>query len=1134
MPQRCFSLVKTFCVIAGLTLVVATGGVFAQNIIGGAISGTITDSSGAVIPGATVTATNEATGVSTTATSGGNGFYSIEQMASGVYTVTVSKTGFEVDVTRGLQIDPGMRGSNNVVLRPGSTSTQVTVTASPVQVNTETGESGGTITAKQINNLLLNGRNFLSLASMVPGVININGGDAIGTGGINFVSTLIINGGSAEYQNYTIDGATVNDIGSLSALNVLPIVDGISEMRVLKDNYSAKYGLTGSGQIVIETQSGGSEFHGTAWEYLRNSAFDADNYFSNSKQALHQNIFGYTFGGPLTIPRVYNANRKKTFFFASNQWQLINESQVTRGAVFTQAMRQGNFSTSPTLSGNLTLDAHSASLLASTGRINCIAGPKTLNTSCFDPVAVALMNAYWPLPNNPAGGFQNYINQGPLTTTQTNYQYRIDHYVTPSNLLVGRVLYQEVSNGYPYQSNNNNPAPTQTQQNYTRGLNALGRLVTTFTPNLVNSLALAETYDKATLTSNAPMPAGITIQQANPGQDPLNRIPNISVSKGWAGMGVSQYPQIVSDGEGIASDDVSWVKRSHVLQVGALYMFAIKHQNGNGIPQGTFTFTGTHTGDPAADYLLGLNASYSQGATQRVGVVHFRQGEAYVQDDWKVNLRLTLNLGLRWVYFSNDTISGDQVTSFSPSLYNPNQAPVVNVNGSLQINSQNQPITSGGQPANLENGLVFAGQNGTPSGFYIPNKTNFGPRLGFAYDLTGDGKNALRGGFGIGFSRRPVQQIFNAWSTNPPYNPSANILNSLLSNATAGGTAKAPTTQTLQIGGTPNFVPGRVETYSLTLEHQVARGAVFQIAYVGSNGNHLESGIDENQPLSVNAPTGPNCLAPNQLPSSHYDFDPCVSTGTSSRDYTRPYQGYSTMTNHAYDDGTSNYNSLQSGFVYRVANSQLNVAYTWGKVLATCGEFDQNDQASFGCSAQNSLDRQAEYGSPDYDFRNNLTTSWVYSIPFFAHGERAKTLALGNWSFAGIALYQSGFAVTPTLNTSTTGLDRRPDQAFAPQHVGRLSEWFTTNSFVAPPFGFYGTASNGSIRGPGQTSVNVSVYKNFPVLERLNLQFRAEAFNVLNRPNYDEIDAGLGDGSYGQVLSAHDPRIMEFAAKLIF
>ena len=348
------------------------------------------------------------------------------------------------------------------------------------------------------------------------------------------------------------------------------------------------------------------------------------------------------------------------------------------------------------------------------------------------------------------------------------------------------------------------------------------------------------------------MPNGVSVIQSFPNAPTLDRIPNIAIAKGWTGNGVGTQPITASDGEGLLSDDASWVKGNHVLQAGALYMFGIKRQNAFTNPQGSFTFTGEHTGDPAADYLLGLDTDYSQANSQRLANFHYRQGEAYVQDDWRASPRLTLNLGVRWQYFSSDTVSGDQVTSFNPTLYNPSQAPVVNINGSLQANSLNQPITASGQPANFLNGLAFAGKNGVPSGFFIPVKTNFGPRVGFAYDVFGDGKTSVRGGYGIGYSRVPLSKINAASGQNPPYTLSSDVLNSLLSNGTAGTTA-APTPQTLN--NVPfYFTPSQIQSYSLTLEQQVKASMVASLAYVGSQGRHLASlNYDLNFPLPVAA-----------------------------------------------------------------------------------------------------------------------------------------------------------------------------------------------------------------------------------------------------------------------------------------
>ena len=1109
----------------------------------GSISGVVTDASGASIPQAKVKITNQGTSVSSFETTDKSGFYSAEGLAVGLYRIEISKAGFKESVTNGIQIDPGQRRADNVVLQVGSTDAQVTVTANAEQVNTESSESGGTVTSAQIDNLMLNGRNFQTLAIAIPGVSSTHGADSLGPGGLEGGTTLIVNGNSVEYTTYTIDGIYNMNSGNLANINILPIVDGISEFSVLKDSYSAKYGFAGSGQVVVVTKSGTDTFHGSAWEYLRNNAFDADNYFSTSAPALHQNIYGYTLGGPVLIPKLFNTNRsRKTYFFASNEWQRITSASVIRGAVPTQAMRDGDFSASQTLpAGGLTLDAHSQALLASEGRTDCLLNSTTINPACLDPIATGLLNAYVPLPNDVAGGFNNYINETPGITTSLDYQFRVDSQITKANLLTGRIMYEPVLNGFPNDSWSGTPYSTIRDAYYTTGFNGLLRVQSQITPNLMNIAGIAETDDRPhiRLTSGGgTLPDGLTIVQAFPSAPTLNRIPAINISEGYSGQGVGSQPISASDGEGLVTDDVSWVKGRQVLQAGALYMFGIKRQTVFTNPQGTFNFSGVHTGDPAADYLLGLDSSYSQDSTEREGYFHYRQGEAYLQDDWRVKPRLTLNLGIRWVYFSSDSVSGDQVSSFNPALYNAAQAPIVNPNGSFTINGSNQPLNSAGQPANLENGLIFAGQNGVPSGFFIPVKTNFGPRVGFAYDVFGDGKTSLRGGYGVGYSRIPVAQIYYAYGSNPPFNSSANILNSSLDNGTAGGTAAAPTPETLT--AVPlSFKPAQIQSYSLTLEQQVKKNLIASIAYAGSQSRHLTSGIgggnDINWPLAVSAPSVAGCLPPGQATSASYSFDPCINDGSSniSSNYTRPYKGYGTITDQ-YDEGTGNYNSLQSALNYRAGASELSIAYTWSKTLATVGAHGSGNTTSQAAGPQNPRDWQAEYGPPSYDFTNNISATWVYAIPYFSHSGQLLQTTLGHWSIQGLVLHQSGFALSPGLNLPTQGLADRPNVVGQNQTIGKLDEWFNTAAFAAPAYGFYGDAHNGSIRGPGYTSVNVSLYKTFPIVGRLNLQLRAEAFNVLNHPNFNNVDTGLGDGSFGQVNGAGDPRILEFAAKIFF
>lgn len=1140
---------------SSLLLCFASSVLLTQVASTGAIVGTVRDPTGSVVQDAEVTVANSATGVTQMVRTNSSGFFDAEALvaAGTTYDVTIRKPGFKAFESRGLVLHPSERASVNVALELGSTSSQVTVEASAVRVETTSGESAGIISGKEVQDLQLNGRDFRGLALLIPGVNStaitgspVGGGTALNGGGLTGETPISVNGMGREMNNYTTDGAYNMNTGAMINLDVTQPVASIAEFRMLKDNYSAKYGVAGGAQIMVSTRSGAQQFHGDAYDYLRNDVLDARNFFSPTRPTLKQNIFGGSFGGPVFIPNHYNHDRTKTFFFTNIELRRRNTGVVATGAMFPQALRDGDFGNSPTLAtGGLHLDANSLSLLnqAHPG-VQCVLGATRLNPSCFDPNAVALMNTFWPLPNNPGNGFNNYVNTGTEVIKGQNQTYRLDHNFTEKIRLLARVSYENVSDDPPYLTWGNNPAPTSQQKIDSIGWNNLLQLTTTINPTTVNQFGWTQTSTHQNLAvgniflSNVKPP--LTIQLPFGNVDPDQRTPRINISGGWAGTSDGGFPLVASDGEQVMSEDFTKIKGAHTIQAGTMFIWGIKRQSNFSTPEGSYNFSGVHSGDPAADYLLGLDSSFSQNSRRLRGYFRYHQSESYLQDDWHVNSRLSLNLGVRVIYFSSDKLEGNNFTDFDPAKWDPTQAPVVNPDGTLILNAAGTPLTKAGTVANLQNGLVVAGKNGTPAGIFT-TAPHLAPRLGFAWDIFGDGKTALRGGWGVGWGRIPFA-IYNGNLGNYPAISGTTLLNGTLTNP-ALGSAGAVSSQSLGTSGPPGaeYVPVKIQTYSLTLERQLAQGAVLSVAYVGSHGANVPGGYDHNYPVPVAGPSIANagCLQPGQtVPADDFSFDPCLNQGLVSADYTRPYPGWSSINGQANSpaqyNGVSNYNSLQAGLRYKPTSSlNLTAAYTFGKALSDVASrgFDSRQT---GNGAQNPRDFGAEYGRPGYDRTHIFTAGYVWNIPFLQGASGWKSTALGNWSLSGITVIESGFVFTPGLSISAGGLASRPNCVATTSGPGTISQWFNTAAFTAPAYGSFGNCGTGIINGPGEDTWNMALYKTFPIKERLKLEFRAEFFNVWNHPNFSAVDTNLGDGAFGQVTAALDPRQIEFALKLSF
>jgi hypothetical protein len=1057
----------------------------------------------------------------------------------------MKKEGFNVYTEANVIVHPTEKITVNGTLHLGTTATQVTVSAAALSVNTESSQTGGTVTGTDVQQLLINGRTWTELSILVPGI------NAMNNNGENNNNT-VVNGVGASSNEYMIDGIYNKDAQDGQNIAQFPL-DAIAEVQVVTASYNARYAAGGSGQFLAVSKSGTQQFHGSAYEYLRNSALDANNFFSPSVPVLKYNNFGYSIGGPVYIPGVYNTDKRKTFFFWNQEGRYTRGSGVVRGLMLPQSLRGGDFTNSVTLpASGLSLDASSQALLAATfPGVNCVPDSKHINPACIDPLASDIMTKYWPLPNIPGEtyGNPNYINPagGSAKTNQWDYSGRVDHNFSDALRLFGRVSYESVNTIDPYSGESGNIAPTENDDTRRPAWNFVTRLTWNVSPRTINELSFGGSNDVALIDiENATLPSGWAPLLNLPYHgDPYHRIPDISIGGGWDGIGASYLPLHGSNGTTSLADDFTAIRGNHTLQFGGVWMAQIKRQDNVSFPEGSYSFGGAHTGDPAADFLLGLDSDFSQNSTERRTYEHFRRFEAYVQDDWKVRRTLTLNIGVRDQYFTSDKAE-ETFTDFDPLLYNPAVAPQVLPNGLFVLGANGNPLTASGTAAEQYDGIVYTGQNGVPKGIFTTPDIFLEPRFGFAWDVFGDGKTSLRGGYGIGSDQVP----FGAYDAvgNPPFVSSINLINGTLENPLAGiaPTAAESGAYMYELGiPGAKYTPSYVQTWSLTVQREIIPSGVLSVAYVGSGARHLEGSSDLNFPLPMSAPSisNPNCLQPGQtIPAGGFNFDPCINLGLVSPDYTRPYLGWSTISSQT--DGTSryygnsNYNSLQVGFVYRGGHGlTLNTAYNYQKVLGDCKSGSgSNSPINEACPAQNSRDFEAEYGRPGWDRTQVLTFGYVYQLPFLKNQRGFVGKVAGGWGLSGITQYGTGFAFNPGISYGTGGLASRPNCVGSGVNNGpkTLGQWFNTNVFSEPAFGFFGNCGTGVISGPGIENWDTALLKTFRIGEKVSTQFRAEFFNVFNHTNFTDVATGLGSSNFGAVTTARDPRIVEFGLRLDF
>jgi len=1081
--------------------------VYGQNT--GTIVGTVRDATGTV-SGAAIELTDARTGVRRTTVSGDEGHYEFGNLQPGTYEVRVSKSGFKAYNAPGLILDAGARLRQDAALSVGDVTETVTVQADTAQVDTETSTIGAVITSDQISKTMLNGRNYVKLALLVPGAAYTSGADELtGTGPLgNPGAPVAINGLDNKMNSWNLDGARNVNHGNGEGNLFIPTLDSIQEVQIQSTTYTAEYGSTAGAVVNVISKSGTRDFHGTAYEYLRNDFFDARNALSfvdrdGDQKAdpghLRQNNFGYSLGGPVIFPG-YNRDRNKTFFFWNQEWLRRRDgSQTIFASTPTPEMRAGDFAAEVVRINRPLLDPVTRQPFPG-GRIPA----DRINRN-----AALLLERYFPLPNNPAGGFQNFLNSAVRILNQDSYTARGDHHFTPSQHLWGKWGRNTNEDLFPNAALLGGTSFPSLRRNFqTKADTVTAQLDSTFGPRMFNQFNFAWLKSNLILgvvgsgAATVARPPELTMKKFFPDADPLDIIPNLSFSDGWTAMGTGVLPLPEARIDHFTwRDDFGLVVGDHSLKFGALLWRYHQDQWTFNSAQGSYNFNGRYTNHPIADFMLGLANTYSQSNANFLIKYRFTQFEAYAQDNWRASPRLSLNLGVRLFVIPMIHVIGNRASSFDPSRFDPARAPVVLANGFLQPTPQTDPL----------NGVVIAGE-GVPDGF-ADSTVGLGPRIGFSYDLLGSGKMVVRGGYGIGYQN--YGNNFSSLAQQLPFLANIN-LEAVPFDDPAGGNTRPLAPQAIS-GADPNFKRPYTQNWSLGVQSELPGAIVAQVAYVGNKLTHGERWANLNQPGRVGG----------------LDFDPRLNTNAVNINTIRPYPGYANVTFFTYGND-SRYDSLQVSFQRRFSRGlALQGAYTWSKAIGTTS-------ANRDAMHQDNYNPGAERGLFPFDRTHAFIVNYIYELPILKGRSDWLGVVAGGWQLSGLTTYQSGLALTPGLTGPRAGLATRPDRTgndLFGEGTRTIDRWFNPAAFADPAPGRFGNAGRGIIRGPGFGIWDMALTKTFPFSvagRETRLALRGEFFNIFNHVNYRDVSTALNSGTYGRVTAVREPRQMQLSLRYEF